>query len=90
MKLSKFIFLGTVLYLFLFLFDYFITLFSIDETGVYMSKLGLKIDMIMNEEELFTTFSLTPQILVTYGIWLLFICLCYFGIKKFRARSISS
>lgn len=88
MKLSKFIFLGTILYLFLFLFDYFITLFAIDETGVYMSKLGLKIDMIMNEEELFTTFSLTPQILVTYGVWLLIICLCYFGIKTFRSKCI--
>lgn len=41
MKLTKYIFIGTLLYLFLFLIDYFVTLFSIDESGVYESKIRL-------------------------------------------------
>ncbi|PRR89277.1 hypothetical protein C6W20_15385 [Bacillus sp. NMCN6] len=83
MRLPRWIFLGTILYLVAFLIDYITTLFSIDQSGVYMSKLGLKIDMIMNEEELYTNFSFTSQILIIYIIYILFI-IALFAIVKFK------
>ena len=86
MKLSKFIVVGSVVYLVAFLIDYLTTLFAIDQSGVYHSKLGLKITMEMSPEEMFTTFSLTPQILVTYIIWIIIICLFYFFIAHFSKR----
>ncbi|ENH98203.1 hypothetical protein J416_01874 [Gracilibacillus halophilus YIM-C55.5] len=86
MKLTKFVFIGTIIYLLLFLIDYLVTLFSIDKSGVYKSKLGLEIDMTMNEEELFTTFSLTPQVLITYFTWIIIVCLGFFMIQKLRNR----
>ncbi|NRG48111.1 hypothetical protein HRF87_25815 [Bacillus sp. CRN 9] len=89
MKLSKFIFIGSMIYLTLFLIDFLITLFSIDETGVYRSKLGLGIDMTINDVEMFTTFSLTPQILVTYISWLFIICTVFFIIKKVKQAKYS-
>ncbi len=86
MKLTKFITFGTIIYLLLFLLDYITTLFSIDESGVYMSKLGLKINMKMNEKELFTTFSLTPQVLITYISWIILVCIFYLALKKINNR----
>ncbi|KEP24832.1 hypothetical protein BA70_15005 [Bacillus zhangzhouensis] len=83
MRLPRWIFLGTILYLVAFLIDYITTLFSIDKSGVYMSKLGLKIDMTMNEEELYTNFSFTSQILIIYIIYILFI-IALFAIVKFK------
>ncbi|GGF18061.1 hypothetical protein GCM10010954_16060 [Halobacillus andaensis] len=88
MKLTKFIFIGTVVYLVLFLIDYLVTLFSIDESGEYMSTLGLSIDMTMNEEELFTNFSLTPQVLITFVSWLLIICLVFLVAKRISHRKV--
>ncbi|MCP3027074.1 hypothetical protein [Halobacillus sp. A5] len=88
MKLTKFIFIGTVVYLVLFLIDYLVTLFSIDESGEYMSTLGLSIDMTMNEQELFTNFSLTPQVLVTFVSWLLIVCLVYLVAKRISHRRV--
>ena len=82
MKLPKYIFGGTLVYLVAFLIDYVTTLFAIDESGNYHSKLGLKISMEMNAEEMYTVFSLTPQILLTYIIWISFVCLVLFIIKK--------
>ncbi|CDQ20594.1 hypothetical protein SAMN05192559_105137 [Halobacillus karajensis] len=87
MKLTKWIFIGTVIYLAAFLIDYFVTLFSIDESGIYRSKLGLQIDMTMNEEELFTTFSLTTQVLFTYLAWLVILCISVLILRKFRTRT---
>ncbi|MFG6146846.1 hypothetical protein [Halobacillus sp. B23F22_1] len=84
MKLTKFIFIGTVVYLVLFLIDYLVTLFSINESGEYMSTLGLSIDMTMTEEELFTNFSLTPQVLVTFVSWLMIVCLVFLVAKRIR------
>lgn len=86
MKLSKFIVFGTVAYLVAFLIDYLTTLFSIDESGVYHSLLGLKITMEISPEEMFTTFSLTPQILVTYIIWIVIICIFYVIINQLSKR----
>ncbi|TQS75897.1 hypothetical protein DX933_03885 [Ornithinibacillus gellani] len=86
MKLSKVIVIGTVVYLVAFLIDYLTTLFSIDRSGVYHSKLGLKITMEMSPEEMFTTFSLTPQIIVTYISWIAILCLLYFFIKLLAKR----
>ncbi|WP_101841962.1 hypothetical protein [Halobacillus sp. Marseille-P3879] len=88
MKLTKFIFIGTVVYLVLFLIDYLVTLFSIDESGEYKSTLGLNIDMTMNEEELFTNFSLTPQVLITFVSWLLIVCLVYLVAKRISQRRV--
>ena len=45
MKISRYIVIGTVIYIVVFLVDYLFTLFAIDESGVYKSKLGLKITM---------------------------------------------
>lgn len=89
MKLSKFIFFGTILYLFLFLIDFLTTLFSINKTGIYKSKLGLKIDMVMNDQELYTTFSLTTQILITYISWILLLCLLFLVFKFIKFKSLS-
>lgn len=82
MRLSRWIFLGTILYLVAFLIDFITTLFSIDQSGVYMSKLGLKIDMTMNKEELYTNFSFTSQFLIIYMIYILFIIALFAIIKS--------
>ncbi len=82
MRLSRWIFLGAILYLVAFLIDFITTLFSIDQSGVYMSKLGLKIDMTMNKEELYTNFSFTSQFLIIYMIYILFIIALFAIIKS--------
>lgn len=86
MKLSRFIVVGTVIYAVVFLIDFLTTLFAIDESGVYHSKLGLKLTMEKSPEELFTTFTLTPRILVTYIVWILIVCLFYVIIQQIKKR----
>ncbi|MCP3031580.1 hypothetical protein LF817_09480 [Halobacillus sp. A1] len=86
MKLTKFAMIGTVIYLTLFLIDYLTALYSIGESGMYHSLLGLRIDLRMNEEELFTTFSLTPKVLFTYILWMVLVWLVFMIVKKRNHR----
>lgn len=71
-KLFKKISIATVIYVVVFLIDYVIELFRITESGTYVTVLGLRIVTEMTSEELFTTFSLTWQVLITYIIFTIF------------------
>lgn len=71
-KLFKKISLATVIYVVVFLIDYVIELFRITDSGTHVTIMGLRIVTEMTPEELFTTFSLTWQVLLTYIIFTIF------------------
>lgn len=71
-RLFKKISLATVIYVVVFLIDYVIELFRITESGTHVTIMGLRIVTEMTPEELFTTFSLTWQVLITYIIFTIF------------------
>ncbi len=68
-KIFKKISFATVIYFIVFLIDYVFELFQINESGTYLTILGLKIVTKMTPEELYTTFSLTWWVLITYIIF---------------------
>jgi hypothetical protein len=82
-KLFKKISLATVIYVVVFLIDYVIELFRITESGNHVTILGLRIVTEMTPEELFTTFSLTWQVLITYIIFTIFFIVTSSLIGKF-------
>jgi len=90
MKFSKQIVFATVSYLVLLLLDFVVTLYSINESGLYTSVFGLKIDMVMTEAELMTTFSLSITMLLYYILWVAFIVLLCTIVSKCRKRKIKA
>lgn len=90
MKFSKQIVFATVSYLVLLLLDFVLTLYSINESGLYTSVLGLKIDMVMTESELLTTFSLSIKMLLYYILWFAFIVLLCTIVGKCRKKKIKA
>lgn len=82
-KLFKKISLATVIYVVFFLIDYVIELFRITDSGTHVTIMGLRIVTEMTPEELFTTFSLTWQVLITYIIFTIFFIVSSSLINKF-------
>ncbi|CAM3615203.1 hypothetical protein ERUR111494_03220 [Erysipelothrix urinaevulpis] len=62
----KSIYLGTNLFLALLLIDYVFTLFSLSETGVVTSTMGIVFDHIETPTYISTSFSVAPRIILFY------------------------
>lgn len=86
-KLFKVFSLATVIYIVIFLIDYVYELFQINESGTHITILGLKIVTKITPEELYTTFSLTWQVLITYIIFTIFFIVVAKALGEFNKVS---
>lgn len=70
MKITKYIGIGSAIWMVVFLIDYIYELFQINKNGVVTTFSGLRITTEMTKAELNTQFSLTWQALIMYILFL--------------------
>lgn len=70
-KIYKALFKGTNVFLILLMIDYITTLFSLNETSMVISKLGIVFNHIQTETQITTSFGVNSKLIISYFIVIL-------------------